>query len=131
MGISDLILLIVPLALQGFLLAMLFRRWVYWQYRFFFVYTGYSIIATVTLLAASSHYRVYFFVYWANSAMLNVLAVLALHEVFRRVFWGFYVQYRWFRSLFPAAAVVSFLFVLWGNAAARGSPRMKLIILFC
>ena len=133
MGIGNLILLLIPLALQGFLLVVLFRRRLYWEYPFFFGYVGYSVIAIAALLTASSHYRIYFFVYWANSAMLNVLAILALHEVFRRVFWGFYIQYRWFRSLFPAAAGIAFLIVFWSNAGARGSqayPPMKLILLW-
>jgi len=132
MGITNIILLSIPLVLQGFLLILLFRQRLYWQYPFFFVYTGYSVLATVALLVASSHYRVYFVVYWANSAVLTVLVILALHEVFRRVFWGFYVQYRWFRMLFPAAAAVAFLVVFWGNPGARNSqvyPPIRLILL--
>src|SRR5258708_21120079 len=122
MGITNITLLSIPLVLQGFLLVLLFRQRLYWQYPFFFVYTGYSVLATVALLVASSHYRVYFVVYWANSAVLTVLVILALHEVFRRVFWGFFVSYRWFRLLFSAAAAVAFLVVFLCNPRARNSP---------
>src|SRR5260370_36342633 len=106
MGITNIILLSIPLVLQGFLLVLLFRQRLYWQYPFFFVYTGYSVLATVALLVASSHYRVYFVVYWANSAVLTVLVILTLHEVFRRGFLGFFVHFRLFRSVFSAHLAV-------------------------
>jgi hypothetical protein len=127
MGVANLISLAIGLLLQGFLLLVLFRRRVYRQFPFFFAYTGYSVVGTAAQIAASSHYSVYFLVFWINDAGLALFAILALHEVFRRVFMGFYVQFRWFRLLFPAVIVLTFLLVFWGTDYGRPSSVSPLI----
>jgi hypothetical protein len=133
MGVTNLILLAVSLILQGFLFALLWRQRTYWQFPFFFAYTGYSVCATVVLLATSSHFGAYLFAYWANEALLAVLAVLALHEAFRRVFFGFYARFRWFRLLFPAVVALALLIVLWAalhGPTARSSALRSAVLLF-
>jgi len=116
MGTANLILLTIGLLLQAFLWIVLFRARTYWEFPFFFAYTAYSVIGTATLLVTSSHYNFYYYAFWANEAASNVLATLALHEVFRKVFFGFYAPFRWFRLLFPAVAVLSVLIVFWSTA---------------
>jgi len=122
MGKANLVLLVITLMLQGFLLLSLFRQRVYWQFPFFFAYNGCSVIATAVLLVTNSHYGVYYYAFWASEAGLTVLELLALHEIFRKVFFGFYVQFRWFRLLFPSAVIFTLLFVLW---AARYDPPIR------
>jgi hypothetical protein len=133
MGVANVVLLTIGLSLQGFLWLLLFRHRVYWQYPFFFAYTGYSVMATAALLATSSNPRVYLVAYWANEGALAVMAVLALHEVFRRVFFGFYAQFRWFRLLFPAVVALALLIVLWAafhGQTAQGNALKRAILLF-
>lgn len=119
MGTANLILLTIGLILQAFLGMVLFRKRTYWEFPFFFVYTAYSVIGTTALLATNSRYDLYYYAFWANEAGSNVLAILTLHEVFRKVFFGFYVQSRWFRLLFPFSAVLAVLIVLWSTAHSR------------
>ncbi|MBZ5534210.1 MAG: hypothetical protein LAO20_22520 [Acidobacteriia bacterium] len=132
MGVANLILLAASLILQGFLFFLIFRRRVFWQFPFFFAYTGYSVVATATLLAVSSHYSAYFIVFWINEAGLALFAVLALREVFRRVFLGFYAQFRWFRLLFPTVIGLIFVLVFWllgYHRQAKIHPPIRMILL--
>ena len=131
MGKANLILLATGLILQAFLWVVLLRKRTYWEFPFFFAYTAYSVIGTAALLATNSRYDLYYYAFWANEAGLNVLAILALHEVFRNVFFGFYVQFRWFRLLFPAAVVLSVLIALWSaghSLRLLTNPLMKLVL---
>jgi hypothetical protein len=133
MGITNLILLALTLVLQGALLLVLVRRHVFWQFPFFFAYSVYSLVATVVLLAVNSNYRLYFYLFWVNEACLALLAVLALHEVFRRVFFGFYSKFREFRLLFPTVIAFVVVFVLWTTEQSppiRVSPLRSAILLF-
>lgn len=133
MGVANLILLATGLLLQGFLLAVLLRRRIYWHFPCFVLYTAYSVIATIALLATSPHYRLYLIAYWANEAGLALFSLLALHEVFRKVFFGFYAQFRWFRMLFPAAAILAILIVFWSTGYTQHQPFnqvTRLILIF-
>ena len=132
MGTANLILLGITLMLQGFLLVVLYRSRVFWQFPIFFAYNGGSVIATAVLLATNSNYRIYYYAFWTLEAVMTVLELLALHEVFRKVFFGFYVQFRWFRLLFPSAVILTLLFVLWAaryESPIRGSVLRNVILL--
>jgi len=132
MGTANLILLTIGLILQAFLWLVLFRKRTYWEFPFFFAYTAYSVVGTAALLATNSRYDLYYYTFWTNEAALTVLGLLALHEVFRKVFFGFYVQFRWFRLLFPGAVIVTLLLVLWAaryDAPIRGSTLRSVILL--
>jgi hypothetical protein len=133
MGTLGFILPAIGLLAQLFLCAVLARRRVYWQFPFFFAYTVYSIVGTVALLATNFRYDIYYYTYWANEGGLTVLALLALHEVFRKLFFGFYAQFRWFRMLFPAAAIFTVLIVFWITGYTRDRPFShfaRLIVIF-
>lgn len=131
MGTANLIFLTIGLILQAFLWVVLLRKRTYWEFPFFFVYTTYSVIGTAVLLATNFRYDLFYYVYWTNEAGLIVLGLLALYEVFRKVFFGFYVQFRWFRLLFPGAAILTLIFVLWVaryESLVRGSTLRNAIL---
>ena len=48
----------------------------------------------------------YFYLFWAFEILYTILALLALHEAFSRVFRAFFQVYRWFWLLFPVAATL-------------------------
>lgn len=52
--------------------------------------------------------HVYFYVYWITAPMDTILAILAVHESFRRVFRVFYLL-RWFRFTFPGGIAIALL----------------------
>jgi hypothetical protein len=133
MGIINVVLLTLGLGTQALLLFVLYRRRVFWSYPCFFAYIAYSVAGTIVLLLVSFHYNVYFYAFWANEAALAVFAVAALHEVFRRVFFGFYAQSGWFRLLFPGVIALAFLAVLWAahhRPPLPGSSLRSAILLF-
>src|SRR5882724_2781743 len=101
MGRIDVLLPVAGAALVSWLIAMFVRRCLYRQFPFFFCYLLCSVLSTGVRLAVSGNYRALFMVYWATEALYAVLALLALHEVFRRVFLGFYLFW-WFWLVFPA-----------------------------
>jgi len=101
MGALDLSLSIAAAVLAILLAVALLRRKLHEEFPFFFVYVAYAILTTVVRLSVSSDYQTYFKVYWATSALYNVLALLALHEAFREVFLAFYMLWWWFWLLFP------------------------------
>lgn len=132
MGITNVILLVTGLISQVVLWVALLRGRVHWQFPFFFFYTTYSILGTATLLATTSHYRVYYYAFWANEAGLAGLGLLALQDVFQKVFFGFYKQFFWFRLLFPSMVVLTLLLVLWSahqRPSIPGSTLRSIILL--
>lgn len=133
MGAGNWIFLTLGLVLQIFLLTLFVRRVALWKYPFFFAYIIYSILGTGALLATAAKYDLFYYVYWINDAGLSLLAVLALHEVFRRVFFGFYERSWWFRMLFPSAACLTILMIYLSAASSLrllNNPVMRLILTF-
>lgn len=131
MGIANLILLVITLISQGFLLITLLRQRVSWHFPFFVSYLTFSTIGTALLTGTNARYDIYYYVFWANEAGVAVFSLLALHEVFRKVFLGYYAQYRWFRMLFPAVAVLTVLIVYWFGASSLhrlNNHLMRLIL---
>jgi hypothetical protein len=94
-------LLLVGPVLAIVLAAILIRRKLRREFPFFFIYVVFAILADVSRLSVSGDYQMYFKVFWATAALYDVLAVLALYEVFHEVFLPFYTLWWWFRFLFP------------------------------
>jgi len=94
---------------------------------FFSAYTLYSFLATIVRQIVFSHPRTYFVIFWSTEAIYSVLALLALNEVFRRLFEPDYEDHWWFRFLIPGTslAVASvFLWVLLRNPLAVHISRI-------
>lgn len=108
MLLFDTVMQIVGGALLVWLAAVIVRRRLYREYPFFFAYVAFSLLTQVALLCVSRDKLAYFFVYWVAAAVSAVLALLALHEAFHDVFYGFY-SFWWFRLIFPGVvAVIAF-----------------------
>jgi hypothetical protein len=107
MGALDISLSLVGPLLATLLAVILVRRKLHLEFPFFFMYVVFAILAAALRLSVSSDYQMYFKVFWATAALYNVLAVLALHEVFHEVFLPFYTLWWWFRLLFPGAVGIA------------------------
>jgi hypothetical protein len=75
------------------------------QFPAFFAAISLSVIGTITTVAVRNNDYVYLRAFWIIEALYVVLAFLALLEIFKSVFSGFY-HIPWFRFLFPAIGVV-------------------------
>jgi hypothetical protein len=93
------ILLITALVGEIWLATLLVRHAVQRRFPFFFAYVVYSVLASAAQLLTASHYKVYFLIFWTNEAVLAILSILTLLEVFRWVFVLFWLL-RWFRLSF-------------------------------
>jgi hypothetical protein len=93
---------------------LLWRR-IWSQLPFFFLYIlSAPVIGVVRYLAFPLSKTAYFYVYWISELAAAVIFSAALYEVFlRRLFPRFY-RVRFYRSLFPATALV----ILLGTIAA-------------
>src|SRR5262249_40302566 len=95
MRMRDLLPGFVGQVLAIWLAAVLVRRKAHREFPFFFLYVSSSILIGLIRACVSGNYRLYFEVYWTTEALYVVLALLALHEVFRKVFASFYKNW-WF-----------------------------------
>lgn len=90
------LVLVLSLLLELWLLVLLIKRRVRVHFPFFFAFAVYTTAATAARLITAAHYRIYFYTFWWTEALLLVLSLAALHEVFYWMFEGFY-QLWWFR----------------------------------
>jgi hypothetical protein len=106
MAKTDFIIGLSALLLEGGLAMLLIWRRTYREFPFFFGYILSSILITaIRLSLMGGDYLIFFKVYWATEVLYVVLALLALHEAFRCVFFGFY-ELRWFGLLFPGVVAI-------------------------
>ncbi|HEV2962786.1 MAG TPA: hypothetical protein VG649_13235 [Candidatus Angelobacter sp.] len=104
MPLYELILAILGVVLQAVLAWLLVKRELWALFRFFFVYTCFSLASTVATILLFSHTKVFYYAYWSFEAGYAALAFLCLHEVFYNVFRNFY-GILWFRLMFPAIGI--------------------------
>jgi hypothetical protein len=93
------------------IVTLVWRRRLFRTFPLFSGYAIYMLPVTISYLATLPNYHVYFYVYWITTPPRVILAILAVHESFRRVFRVFYLV-RWFRCCFPGAIVLAMLYSL-------------------
>lgn len=109
----DVIFNLTGVTLAVVLTGLLLWRRTYREYPMFFTYVASSVLIALLRLSVSGDYELFFKVSWGTEALYALLILLALHEVFYRVFQSFFSIYRWFWILFPAAvSIVTFVAVL-------------------
>jgi len=130
MDIGNLVRLSISLALEIWLVALIFKRQIRHLFPLFFTFTLYTLLVTVFRLATVADYRTYFYVYWSTDAPLVALSLVALHEAFHWVFEGFYRLW-WFR-LFYYGTIALVLAVAIRNAfvspPVQAHPVISLIL---
>lgn len=103
--------ILLPVVGDGLLLALvviMFRRRLHQAYPFFFTYVVFALAESIAVLSASGNAKLSSDLYYGTEVLNDILALLALHEAFRDVFYGFFCFW-WFRLLFPGAvALISF-----------------------
>jgi hypothetical protein len=127
---ADILLTLVGPIINGGLAVILLRRKANREFPFFFLYVTSSILIGLIRVCVSGNYRVFFEVVWTTEAIYVILALLALHEVFRKVFAAFYEK-RWFWLFFPSVVVaISVLAVIYrlGSPPAQANQVMSFII---
>jgi hypothetical protein len=130
MRTSDILLTVVGPTLDAWLATILVRRNLYREFPFFFLYISSSILIDVIRLSVSGNYHLFFMVAWGTEAIYVVLGLLALHEVFRRVFAAFYKNW-WFWLFFPCAVTaISVMAVVYrlGSPPVQANRVMSLIV---
>ena len=130
MQTRDIALQMAALALTVWLAALFIRRKAHREFPFFFGYLVACVLVPVIRLAVSNNYSTFFKVVWSTEAIYIALALLALHEVFLRVFAAFYEK-RWFWLFFPLVVIaISVLAVIYrlGSPPAQANRVMSFII---
>jgi hypothetical protein len=126
----DILLGLAALVMATWLAIILVRRKANREFLFFFLYVCSSVVLPILTFSVSNNYRMFFLVSWGTEAIYVFLALLALHEVFRKVFAAFYER-RWFWLFFPVVVIaISTLAVLYrlGSPPAQANRVMSFII---
>lgn len=119
---------------SGLLLALaviMVRRRLHREYPFFFTYVVFVLLFSVAAFSLSGNAKVVFRLYWASEIVNAILALLALYEAFRDVFYGFFCFW-WFRLIFPGAvALISFFSIRHAilRPPAEATHRVTAVIL--
>jgi len=127
---ADLFLTLVGPIVGVWLAAILIRRKAHSEFPFFFLYISSSILIGLIRASVSNNYKLFFEVYWATEALYVVLSLLALHEVFRKVFASFYKNW-WFWLFFPSVvAAISVVAVVYrlGSPPVQANRVISLIL---
>jgi len=126
----DVVLTFIEPTIGVCLAALLVRRRVHRRFPFFFIYISSSIVIGLLRVCVVKNYRLYFETYWVTEAIYILLALLALHEVFLKVFLAFYKRW-WFWLFFPVIVIaISVLAVVYrlGSPPVQANRVMSLII---
>ena len=113
MGSLDLSLSLVGLGLEILLAATLVRRNVHREFPFFFTYVAFAILASAARLSVSGDYQLYFKIFWVTATLYALFSLLALYEVFRKVFSTCYQRWWWFRLVFPGTVAIAAFVQIW------------------
>src|SRR5215471_7987373 len=133
MEIMDKILTLVGPILGVWLAGLILKTKLHLRFPFFFAYVLSFVLIGIVRFSVISHYRTYFFVFWITEAVYAVLALLALFEVFRKVFLGFYLRSAWFRALFPGTVLLAIGLVAWAilrNPVAGAGRLISFVVFF-
>ena len=88
----------LPILLQSLLLYLLLRRNALHNNPWFFIYTVFSIAATITRLVFFRNAPVYFYLYWGSEVIYAVLQLLASYEIWESMF-RYYFRFWWVKSI--------------------------------
>lgn len=131
MKTPELALALAATILQLCLLVLLVVRQYYTRFPAFFGCIALSCAETLTGLAVRNHPALYLKIYWIGEALYVLLAFLALLEIFRSVFSGFY-HLPWFRFLFPSIGILMIVIAIIRYMAKPPAQagRLLAIIIF-
>ena len=127
---ADILLGLAGPIMAAWLGTVLIRRKTNREFPFFFLYICSSIAFAILKLSVSSNYQLFFWISWVTEAIYVILALLALHEVFRKVFAAFYEK-RWFWLFFPVVVIaISILAIVYrlGSPPTQANQVMSFII---
>src|SRR5215510_14851016 len=116
----------ISLPLLALLAAVMVRRKLHRVFPFFFTYVVVTCLVGVIRFVAYKGFsaNTYFYVYWCSDIVLLVASFSALYEIFlQRIFTGF-SKVRFYRYLFPLAAlIIAALAFLTALNAPRSEER--------
>lgn len=130
MLLGNTIYLAISWVLELTLAILLFRRGVRRYFRLFFFFALFTALATGLKFVVAGNYRSYFYVYWSTEAILLLLGLAALHEVFHWVYEGFY-RLLWFQFVYYGAITLVLLVTIRNaiiNPPIQAHPVIGLIL---
>jgi len=121
---------ICSICLQAATAVAMLRTRAFVEFRWFFAYTAANVAQGVLLwsmLAGSADRFTYFFTYWTTQLVISVLSLLAIRELFARVFESLRGLERLSRLLLQWAGGVLVILAAISAAAATGSEASRLL----
>ncbi len=122
----------IPAILQFVLAVHMLRGKLHRNFRFFFAYTLFSVVATAirqAMIAHNPYYTIaYIFTYWSTEITYCILALGAISQAFKRIFFSFYRISRLFRFVLPASIVLIITIACY-NAVKYPLPAYRVFAL--
>lgn len=107
--------------LVAILAAVLIRKKLHKKFPLFFYYLVMTeLTAGIRFLSIRISYTYYFYTYWISDVVLTIFAFLALYELFIKNLFVRFHKVRFYRFLFPLAALIILIFTA---LAARHAPK--------
>jgi hypothetical protein len=97
--------LAISLYLEMWISILLLRRRVQQHFPLFVYFLILLVPVTAVRLVTINHYHVYFYFYWWSNGALTLLGLAAFHQVFRKVYAGFY-SFWWFKGLYFGTIII-------------------------
>src|SRR5579872_2897575 len=104
---------LVSPVLQIMIAGLLIHRKVAWRFRFFLVYTLYSIVISGVRLWSMGSDRLFFKLYWTSEILYGVLALAVVVPLSRRAFRFFNWKYKRFSFLLTSAVALVVTGSVW------------------
>lgn len=126
----SLITLIISLALEIWLGMLLVRRFVQKDFPLFVAFIVISIPISTARLLTASYYHAYYYLFWSSEAVLILLSVSALNQVFWRIYEGFRFLW-WFRLIYYGAIALALAIAIRNailNPPVQQHPEIALIV---
>jgi hypothetical protein len=108
----------IPVGLLALLLFALLRARAYEVCPWFFAYSVYGLVVSLTRFASHKYPELYYSAYWISEAGYDVLGIAVMYEVLRTVLGGL-ARDSWARIIFPVILVAG---VLLSLARAHAAP---------
>jgi hypothetical protein len=122
--------LILAIALEAAILALLIRRGLCPRFPSFSLYIAYALIESCFRLAVSANPHLYFRVYWSTEVGDFALTAIAVRESFLHIFWP-ETRQRWFKSIFITCVGIAVIYAgwnVWAHPPQQADRAVTLIL---
>jgi hypothetical protein len=119
------VLWIAPLILQAVILIAMVVRGLYKQLPYFFSYTAFVVLQSMTLLALYNHKNIYLYGFWFGELVSWILGLSVIYEIYANLLREYAALQKLGTILFWLAGFVLVMIAVWTAFNAPGSDQNR------